>query len=461
MARWHALWMKPHVTPEIERELNVERLMIMTRHQPIAAAAHSINSSILTIAAWPYFNHLVLGTLLAAFHLAAFWQMRAWWRYRHRKRPVEIKERTITRSILWSWMFGAIWGGFTAMLVAVSPAQAVDLLTFSIIAGMAAGGTMMLYPIPAAMFGFVALSVVPPWIAVTMWDDRMAPAIVGFTALYMFFLTFSGRNGHTTFVESVSLRMQNAELAYKAEAANRAKSRFLANMSHELRTPLNAIIGFAEVIHNQFKGPVGNPQYVEFARSIHESGRHLVGIINDILDLSKVEAGKAELDEEVCAVGAVVDQAAGLMRQSIDSAQLGIDVLIEPGLPEILIDIRKIDQVLLNLISNAVKFTPAGGQIRIEARRSADGGVSILISDTGIGIAEDELDEVLKPFVQSREAERKRMPGTGLGLPLADQLVKLHGGTMTLASTRNVGTTVAVHLPASRALPGTRVRAAS
>ena len=145
-------------------------------------------------------------------------------------------------------------------------------------------------------------------------------------------------------------------------------------------------------------------------------------------------------------------QATALMNHSIGNAQLSLDVAIEPDLPDILGDARKLDQVLLNLISNAVKFTPAGGRIRIESRRAADGGIVLRVADTGVGIAADELAEVLKPFVQSRDTERRRVQGTGLGLPLAEQLVKLHDGTMTLASTRGEGTTVTVHFPPSRVL---------
>jgi signal transduction histidine kinase len=329
------------------------------------------------------------------------------------------------------------------------------------IAGLAAGATIMMYCIPAAMVGFLISAIVPPWIAVAMSEERMAPGIVAYTVLYFVFLIMAGRNGHQTFVENVRLRIENAELAYKAEAANRAKSRFLANMSHELRTPLNAIIGFAEVIHNQFKGPVGNPQYVDFARSIHESGRHLVGIINDILDLSKVEAGKADLEEDVTSARAAIDHAVDLMHQSIEAAELRVEVQVDPDLPEILVDARKINQVLLNIISNAVKFTPAGGVIKIMARRAGDGGIELAVADSGIGIAEDELEEVLKPFVQSRDAERRRVQGTGLGLPLADQLVKLHGGTLTLGSTRGIGTTVTVHLPAHRMIAPAATRASA
>ncbi|MGE4062077.1 MAG: sensor histidine kinase [Rhodospirillaceae bacterium] len=461
MARWHALWMKPVLAPDIERELNVERLLALVRLQPIAAVAHSVNSLILTVAAWPDFRHPMFMALAVIVQIAAAWQLLVWWSRRGRSRPGEIKDRTITRLVLWAVVYGLLWGAFTSTLVVSVPEAGVDLLTFSMIAGMAAGATIMMYSIPAAMVAFLVLAMVPPWIAVAFAGDRMAPGIVAYTFVYFAFLLVAGRTGYQTFVENVRLRVQNADLAYKAEAANRAKSRFLANMSHELRTPLNAIIGFAEVIHNQFKGPVGNPQYVDFARSIHESGRHLVGIINDILDLSKVEAGKAELDEEVTSTAGVIDHAVNLMRQAIDAAQLRIDVQAEPNLPDIVVDVRKINQVLLNVLSNAVKFTPAGGRVKVESRRAADGGIEITVVDSGVGIAEDELADVLKPFVQSRDTERRRVQGTGLGLPLADQLIKLHGGAFVLASTRGMGTTVTIRLPAQRVVEPRPTRASA
>lgn len=460
MARWHALWLKPDLTPEVEREVNVERLMTMARHQPVAAPAHAVNSIILAVATWPFVpQKWLLVAIVALFQLAAVWQLRAWWKHRRVERPSKVSDRTITRATFWSLYFGGVWGIFSALLLLSMPSREVDLLIFTIIAGISAGGVMMLYPVPAGMVMFLLASVIPPWVVVVFGDFPFSSALLMYTFVYVAFLLITGRYSYQNFVEGVRLRMQNAELAYKAEAANRAKSRFLANMSHELRTPLNAIIGFAEVIHNQFKGPVGNPQYVDFARSIHESGRHLVGIINDILDLSKVEAGKVDLELGPIDVRDLFSQTTTLMNHAMNKAQLGLDVVIEAGVPEVRVDARKLGQALLNLLSNAVKFTPAGGRIRLEARRAADGGVDLIVADTGIGIDADELGEVLKPFVQSRDAERSRVQGTGLGLPLADELVKLHGGRMVLASTRGVGTTVTVHLPAGCVSPRTALKA--
>ena len=321
MPRWHALWLKPDLSPEIEHEVNIERQMIMARHQPVAAPAHAVNSLILAIACWPYLDQKIpVLALVALFQITAIWQLIVWWKHRNVARPSRVTDRTITRATVWSIGLGGVWGIFTAVLLLAAPSREVDLLIFTIVAGICAGGTMMLYAVPASMVMFLIACTVPPWLVSAIQGDRVSHALMAYTFVYLGFLLVTGRYSYRGFIEGVRLRMLNAELAYKADAANRAKSRFLANMSHELRKPLNAIIGFAEVIHNQFKGQVGNPQYVEFARSIHESGRHLVGIINDILDLSKVEAGKVELEEEAIAPAILITQVTSLMAYAFQAA---------------------------------------------------------------------------------------------------------------------------------------------
>jgi nitrogen-specific signal transduction histidine kinase len=451
MALWHALWLKPDLTPEIEREVNIERLRLMARQQGLSAVAHGFNSLMLAAAAWPVVPHALLLAGLLPFQGVAVWQLVLWWRHRSRRRPSLVSDRTITRICLWSLAFGALWGGMTAALLTTIPDKDTELLICLVVIGMSSGGTMMLFSIPAALVGFLFFSLIPPWLAIVLHTGEMPWTFYAYTTVYAGCMLLSARYSYDTFIDNVRLRMANADLAYKAEAANRAKSRFLANMSHELRTPLNAIIGFAEVIHNQFKGPVGNPQYIDFARAIHESGRHLVGIINDILDLSKVEEGKLDLEEDSVNLPAAVERITRLMRQGIDSAGLELSITLAPDLPEVLGDARKLDQVLLNIMSNAVKFTPSGGHISIAAQRNA-GGIALIVADTGVGISEDELAEVLKPFVQGRDSERRLVRGTGLGLPLADQMMKMHGGSMSLASRRGEGTVVTLQLPTARLL---------
>jgi len=235
-----------------------------------------------------------------------------------------------------------------------------------------------------------------------------------------------------------------------AEIANRAKSRFLANMSHELRTPLNAIIGFAELIRDETFGPLGDPHYREYARDIHEGGTHLLQLINDILDLSKVEAGKLVLQDEPLAARDAVGGAVRMMRERASRA--GIELLhdLPPGLPLISADPRAVRQMLVNLISNAIKFTPFGGRIVVAAAPGPEGGLTLAVADTGIGIAEADMPQALAPFGQVTAPLNPQQPGTGLGLPLVKSLIEAHGGRLELASEPGAGTTVRLHFPPSR-----------
>ena len=233
MARWHALWLKLDLTPAIEREVNIERLVTVARHQPVAALAHSINSAILIAVVWPHLNHWLLLSVAAIFQGAALSQFYEWWRHRKHRRPSRVADSTINRIVVWALFLGILWGAFSTTLLATSQLADVYLLVIMVLAGMAAGGTIMLHGIPAALFAFLMFSFVPPWILIAARDGMIPAAVMTFAAVYFVFLAVSARFGYHNFVESVRLRMQNADLAYKADAANRAKSRFLANMSHE------------------------------------------------------------------------------------------------------------------------------------------------------------------------------------------------------------------------------------
>jgi signal transduction histidine kinase len=234
----------------------------------------------------------------------------------------------------------------------------------------------------------------------------------------------------------------------KAEAASRAKSEFLANMSHELRTPLNAIIGFAEIIKKRTFGS-GSERYIEYAGDIHNSGTHLLGLINDILNLSKLEAGKLQLQEEDVDLELAVAACMNLVAAAAHEANIRLSVTLDPEALTIRADERRFRQILINLLSNAVKFTPESGGVSVKSMRR-NGGLAISVSDTGIGMAPENIPKALAPFDQIERKVRRKQEGTGLGLPLAKQLTELHGGTLKIESEVDVGTTVTVLLPPSR-----------
>jgi PAS domain S-box-containing protein len=237
-----------------------------------------------------------------------------------------------------------------------------------------------------------------------------------------------------------------------AEYANKAKSQFLATMSHELRTPLNAILGFSEVLKTEMLGPIGRPKYLEYAQDIHESGQHLLDLINDILDLAKLEAGKLDLNETDVSLAHIAERCVTLVRERAAQGKVSLQIQVPEGLPPMRGDERALRQVLLNFLSNAVKFTPAGGTVTIRANFDVVRGFALSVSDTGIGMSQKEIEIAFRPFGQIDSALSRNHEGTGLGLPITRELVRLHGGDVNIVSAPNCGTTVTARFPAARAM---------
>ena len=280
-------------------------------------------------------------------------------------------------------------------------------------------------------------------------DGRLIPVDVTVNHL-----EFGGREYHFTLVRDATRRREvERELRAakeQAEAASRTKSDFLANVSHELRTPLNAIIGFSEVMQSELLGSFANPRYVEYAADIHESGTHLLNLINDILDVSRAEAGELTLNEREVALPAVIESAKRLIAQRALDARLALEIALPEGLPRLWADERMVKQMLINLLSNAVKFTPEGGRVTVAARREPDGGLALAVADTGIGMAAEDIPVALTPFRQVASSLTRKHGGTGLGLPLVKSLIELHGGTLGIDSRPARGTTVTLRFPRAR-----------
>jgi two-component system cell cycle sensor histidine kinase PleC len=242
--------------------------------------------------------------------------------------------------------------------------------------------------------------------------------------------------------------MQARQETLQAEASNCAKTKFLANMSHELRTPLNAIMGFSEIIRLDAQRP--KERYPEYAKYIHEAATHLLDVISDILDLTRIEAGKVELKEEVVSVSQLIESAVTTLRPIADQKSIALDRQRRETDQLVCVDRTKFNQALLNLISNAIKFTPPLGCVIIDCRRDGEGNLVISVKDTGIGIPHAQLQKVLEPFEQLEDHLTRKNEGSGLGLSIVKTLIELHGGKLFLDSEINRGTTAEVRLPAHR-----------
>jgi two-component system cell cycle sensor histidine kinase PleC len=247
-------------------------------------------------------------------------------------------------------------------------------------------------------------------------------------------------------------RLLSDEARRRAETANKAKSRFLATMSHELRTPLNAIMGFSEVMKTEVMGPIGSPLYKEYAGNIHDSGKHLLNLINEILDLSRIEAGRYELHEEPLRISDIVEDCGRLLRLRAQSKNIELVEDCDASVAPVWADQRAIRQICLNLMSNALKFTPKGGRITVTVGHTVDGGQYLSVLDTGPGIPADEIPKVLQVFGQGSLAHENAEGGTGLGLPIVQNLIELHGGEFELLSELRKGTEAIVTLPKQRVL---------
>ena len=262
-------------------------------------------------------------------------------------------------------------------------------------------------------------------------------------------------SGETTFVLTIAIDiserkdMEAALIIAKEEAelANRTKSDFLANMSHELRTPLNSIIGFAQILSTGIFGPLGDRRYTEYAADIMHSGEHLLSVIGDVLDISKIEAGEAAIVDRELNIGEMLADSVAMIHERAQAKSLNINMIVA--------DARYLKQILINLLANSVKFTPAGGNIDIHANIDTDGCMSISVKDTGIGITAADISRVLEPFGQVLTNPTLAQEGTGLGLSLSKRLTELHAGGLSIESTPGVGTTVTAQFPASRIVPPT------
>jgi two-component system cell cycle sensor histidine kinase PleC len=387
----------------------------------------------------------------------------------HSARDVSVRARaharmTLVQSALWCGMGYAMWvpgnvesQSFLLLVIACSLSGWSSMGAFHLAtaaAGMPSYGVAML-AMPLAMGQQRGLILAA--LSVAFWLLMRTLVMANYTTREKMIRLEHERSG---LIDKLKAAKEDSDSArQRAETASRAKSAFLANMSHELRTPLNAILGFSEIIHTKAMGANAIEQYAEYGGYIHSSGGHLLSLINDILDLAKIEAGRLTLRESEIDLSVLMEETMRMMETRAVSGGIKLAVQVDGGFPNVFADERAMRQMVVNLFSNAVKFTPPGGRVTAFAHVLDDGSLSFGIDDTGVGIAPDDQTKVFESFGQGRHDAVLADKGTGLGLPIVKGLAEAHGGRIMLNSVPNEGTCVTVILPPERAR--VRLRAAS
>ena len=441
-----------------QQEALVARITLLNR-SPAAFIAHLMVGSVTAgaiLLSDTVVDDWIVGSWLGALFAVTFGRFIYWSACRkpslYRRQP----NRHGWYYSLGTGLAGLLWGAAGFAVTVVHDLHLFALLGIAV-AGLSAGAVATTSTFRPAFLAFL-LPATLPFAAGLMWHgEHVAEWSLGISmVLFAILLTAISRHLGDNIFRTLSLQIANGRLARNlshardaAEQASQAKSEFLANMSHELRTPLNAILGFSEIIQKDLMAarPGG---YRDYGRYIHESGSHLLGIINSILDLSKADAGRLELDESLIEPGAVVDGALQMVREQATARGLQLDVDITDDFPLFRADLLKVRQVLLNLLSNAIKFTEPGGVITVRAWLEDTQGIALQVADNGVGMAPTDVPNALESFVQLENKVHGRRGGTGLGLPLTKRLIELHGGRLEIDSAPGTGTIATAYFPPRR-----------
>jgi two-component system cell cycle sensor histidine kinase PleC len=447
--------------PEFEYEL----LSMFVRNELSARVTIPLLAVIFSLASMFWAPVLHASAWLATVISMKFFMIAACLRFQAQPRG-EMRVDTWRKTFIWLELgSGIAWGGMAVVGLGTADTASLVFMLTSLIVLLAIRMTFA-----SAVMTILYVGTIPMTLAVCArllmqghpFYLAMAAMAVG---LHVYFIALA-RGLNSTALAMLEFRAEkdaliaeieeeksiSDEARRRAEAANVAKSRFLATMSHELRTPLNAILGFSEVMKCELLGPMQNENYKDYAGNIHDSGRHLLQLINEILDLSRIEAGHYELHEEPVRLCDIVEDCLRLLHLRAESKGLHVALEFARGLEPIWADERAIRQICLNLMSNALKFTPRGGRITLLVSATPDGGQSLIVKDTGPGIPKEEIPRVMQAFGQGSLAHQTAEGGTGLGLPIVQNLVGLHGGTFELRSELRKGTEAVVCLPGSRVL---------
>jgi len=445
--------------PEFETELRVRQIVDLARQTPFHAVANVGNGIVLASVFWGRLSHAAILVWLALFAIFSTLGLYRWWR--KRRWPVPAK---VSRAALWRTTFSALAAGllWTAAMIYAFPRDdmSLQMVILFLAGGLGSGAVGSMPSQPVACVAFMGPPLISVLVLLATQGGQIAHVFTLMGTLFVVILVAALASGFTSFAtivrtkidsRTLQTRLLEMELAASTEA-NAAKSQFLANMSHELRTPLNAVIGFSEIIRDQSLGPQAMANYREYANDIHAAGEHLLRIINDVLDISKIEAGRLELHESETDIRAMVKSGVKLMTQSAFENGIALEAEMADDLPLVMADELRLRQALMNLLSNAVKFSERGGTVTVAASLRPDGAMSIAVADTGIGMSESEITTALQPFRQVANSLSRAQNGIGVGLSLVDGIVGLHGGRLELASTPARGTTVTLVLPPERVI---------
>lgn len=416
------------------------------------------------------------GLTVGVDHVIAIWAMitiacyggLAFMARRVDKRPADNLDVSRTRIgfLAWHFVSGFGWAYLAAFQCETCDVQQLPVMkavllllaiaATALIGASLRGSLLATFALPVAVYMVFGVDLAQPVEAIMAGLLVLALPFFSYVSSYinkssLMLLSFRTEKD-ALIAELETAKAMSDEARHRAEEANLAKSRFLASMSHELRTPLNAILGFSEVMGSEVLGPMTNNTYRDYAHDIHSSGQHLLQLINEILDLSRIEAGRYQLNAEPLSLVHAVEESCHMMTLRARGKDIRIIEEFEPGMPLLYADERAVRQITLNLLSNAVKFTATGGEVRVRVGWTAGGGQYLSVKDNGPGIAEDELPVVLSAFGQGSIAIKSAEQGTGLGLPIVQGLIALHGGSFDIFSKLREGTEVLVTFPSARVM---------